>query len=143
MDENHELHELLERYSDTVYRVALSYLKQPADAEDIAQNVMEKLISCKKEFSGESHIKYWLIRVTVNECKNFLRSFWRRRVTGLEACTGSVQFSDSLYSDVYEAVMNLKDKYRIVVYLYYYENIPFLKLPILQAVQKQLFKPGS
>ena len=122
MEENRELHELINQYSDTVYRVALNYLKHPADAEDITQNVMEKLISCEKEFSDESHRKYWLIRVTVNECKNFFRSFWRRYVTGLEDYSGSVPFPEPVYSDVYEAVMKLPPKYRIAVYLYYYEE---------------------
>lgn len=77
---------------------------------------------CEKEFSDESHRKYWLIRVTVNECKNFLRSFWRRHVTGLEDYSGSVPFPEPIYSDVYEAVMTLPPKYRIAVYLYYYEE---------------------
>ena len=69
---------LVRRYIDTVFRVALNYLRNPSDAEDITQTVFEKLLREEKPFESEEHIRSWLIRVTVNECKKLLRSPWRR-----------------------------------------------------------------
>ncbi len=65
-----------QRYLDTVFRVAYNYLKSAADADDVTQNVFLKLLNEKKVFENDSHIKNWLIRVTINECKNLVRSKW-------------------------------------------------------------------
>lgn len=67
---------LAEKYIDTVFRVAFNYLRSKADAEDVAQNVFLKLLREKKDFDNEDHVKRWLIRVTVNECKSMTRSKW-------------------------------------------------------------------
>ena len=69
---------LAETYIDTVFRVAFNYLKSSADAEDVTQNVFLKLMKERRPFESESHVKHWLIRVTVNECKNLTRSKWWR-----------------------------------------------------------------
>ena len=68
----------VERYGDTVFRLAYSYLKNRADAEDVMQTVMLKLFEYDKEFESEAHLKHWLLRVSVNESRKLLRSFWRR-----------------------------------------------------------------
>ena len=65
-----------ERYIDTVFRVAFNYLKSSADADDVTQNVFLKLLKEKKGFESDSHVKNWLIRVAINECKNLVRSRW-------------------------------------------------------------------
>ena len=88
-------------------------IKNSYDAEDITQNVMVKLISCKKGFNDENHRRHWLIRVTINECKSYSRSFWRRFVTGLHGHEKSISFNTPLHSELYDAVMRLPSKYRI------------------------------
>ena len=71
--------DLVNKYINTVFRVALNYLKNPSDAEDVMQTVFEKLLRQTKPFESETHIRYWLIRVTVNECRYMLRSPWRKQ----------------------------------------------------------------
>ena len=56
-------------YLDTVYRVAFNYIKSSADADDVTQNVFLKLLQERKIFESDAHVKNWLIRVTLNECK--------------------------------------------------------------------------
>ena len=68
-----------ESYIDTVFRVAFNYIKSAADAEDITQNVFVKLLKEEKPFESEEHVKRWLIRVAVNECKNMTKARWWRQ----------------------------------------------------------------
>lgn len=70
----------VDTYADTVYRVAYSYTYAKADSEDVLQNVFLKLFQSDQVFNSEEHLKQWLIRVTVNECHNLHRSFWKKHV---------------------------------------------------------------
>lgn len=71
---------LVKTYMDTVFRLALNYVKCDQTADDITQNVFMKLFRSNKSFENEDHIRYWLIRVTINECKKILISPWRKTV---------------------------------------------------------------
>ena len=104
-------------YGDTVYRIAYHALNSRADAEDVTQTVLLKLYECKKEFESEEHMKHWILRVAVNESRKLLRSFWRRTLVPLE------EWQDPARAEVLEAVMALEPKYRLAVYLYYYEGL--------------------
>ena len=125
---------LAQRYIDTVYRVALNYIKSPSDADDITQNVFLKLLQEKKPFDSDEHVKRWLIRVTVNECKNLVRSRWRR-AESFEEYAGTLVFDNQAQSDLFQMVMALPRKYRLPIYLHYYEEYStqeigqLLKLP--------------
>lgn len=125
---------LAQRYIDTVYRVALNYIKSPADADDITQNVFLKLLQEKKPFDSDDHVKHWLIRVTVNECKNLVRSRWWR-AESFEEYAGTLVFDNQAQSDLFQMVMALPRKYRLPIYLHYYEEYStqeigqLLKLP--------------
>ena len=66
----------VQTYGDTVYRVAFHALNSREDAEDVMQTVMLKLFEYDKEFESEAHLKHWLLRVSVNESRKLLRSFW-------------------------------------------------------------------
>ena len=112
---------LVKKYIDTVFRVALNYLKNRADAEDICQDVFLKLLQQKKPFQSEEHIRSWLIRVTINACKNVLRSPWHRRES-LEDHIPPVSFASREHSELYAQVMALPVNYRIPLYLHYYEG---------------------
>ena len=112
---------LVDKYIDTVFRVALNYLKVSADAEDITQSVFEKLLRQRKEFESDDHIRHWLIRVTINECKNLLRSPWRK-VGNLDDYARTIPFETTEQSDLYLSAMELPKKYRLPIYLYYYEG---------------------
>ena len=110
-----------EQHLDMVYRIALNCLRVPADAEDAAQTALLRLWRSDTEFADDDHLRYWLARVTVNVCRDMARSPWRRRTVSLEACREPV-FQDPEHRELYEAVMALPAKYRLPLYLYYYEG---------------------
>lgn len=112
---------LVKKYIDTVFRIALSYTKSATDAEDIVQNVFLALFREKKPFETEAHIRNWLIRVAVNESKKWLRSPWRRHISFEEYAATLSDVSDA-EKDILQAVMELPQKYRLPIYLYYYEQ---------------------
>lgn len=112
---------LAEKYIDTVFRVAFNYLKSSADADDVTQNVFLKLLRERKPFESETHVKHWLIRVTVNECKNLVRSKWWR-AESFEDYAATLTFEEPGHSDLFYAVMALPKKYRMPIYLHHYEG---------------------
>lgn len=110
-------------YGDTIYRVAYHALDNPQDAEDVMQTVLLRLYECKKDFESEEHVKHWILRVAVNESRRLLRSFWRRTSVPMEEWQESAVLEDPAKAEVLEAVMALEPKYRLAVYLYYYEGL--------------------
>ena len=110
-----------ERHLDMGYRIALNWFRNPADAEDAAQTVMLKLWQSDTEFADGEHLRRWLARVTLNVCKDMARSPWRRHTVSLEELRSPV-FSDGERRAVYREVMALPGKYRVPLYLYYYEG---------------------
>ncbi len=111
------IEEPFEHYKDTVYRLALSYTKSRADAEDVCQTVFLKLMQQPRLPDNE---KAWLLKVTANTCRDLLRSAWWRRTESLDA-TLPASVPKEL-SEVYQTVMALHPKYRVVIYLRYYER---------------------
>lgn len=112
---------LARAHGDAIFRVAFHALGNRADAEDVSQTVLLKLYQTDKSFAGDDHAKHWLIRVTVNECRKLLRTPWRKRILPLEDYDGPSPVPED-HSDVLAAVMALEPKYRLCVYLYYYEG---------------------
>lgn len=120
--ERSEFYRLAERYQHMVFRIALGYFGNVPDAEDMVQEVLIKLYTASRPFQNDDHVRYWLIRVTVNLCKNTLRSPWRKRRVSLEDLAGAFSFQDPAQSDLFLTVMGLPEKYRTVLYLFYYED---------------------
>ena len=110
-----------ERHLDLVYRVALNCLRNPADAEDAAQTAMLRLWQSGQAFPDDDQLRYWLVRVTLNVCKDTARSPWRRRMVPLEHCREPA-FDTPEHQTLYAEVMALPAKYRLPLYLYYYEG---------------------
>ena len=108
------------RWKDTVFRLAFSYMKSQADADDITQTVFLKLYRSKTIFSSEDHLRNWLIRVTVNESRSLLRSWWRRR-EDIDQYAQSLCFQPE-QMELLEDILALPEKYRIPIYLFYYEG---------------------
>ena len=98
------------------------YLKQKEDAEDIFQNVFLKYALTSAAFESPEHEKAWILRVTVNECKDLLKSFFRSRSVSLETVMEQAASMEEDHREVLEAVLSLPQKYREVVYLHYYEG---------------------
>lgn len=112
----------VERYGDMLYRIAFSWCKDRADAEDMVQSAFLKLLRADKSFDGEEHMRRWLIRVTVNNCKKLLLSPWRTRREPLEDYAESLFAAQPEDGALFLAVMSLPQKQRVVVHLYYYEG---------------------
>ena len=110
-----------EQHLDMVYRIALNWFRNPADAEDAAQTVMLKLWQADTKFTDEEPLRRWLARVTLNACRDMARSPWRRHTVSLEELPEPA-FSDEERRTIYRAVMTLPGKYRVPLYLYYYEG---------------------
>ncbi len=106
-------------YSDMVIRIAFQNLKSMSDAEDIAQEVFLKLITACPDFENDMHEKAWIIRVTINLCKDFLKSSWFRKTAVLDENI----LSHDENTEVLDAVLRLPVKFRNVIYLHYYEDM--------------------
>lgn len=113
---------IVRKHMDTIYRIAVSYTKNPADADDIVQQTFVKLLSRRDSFTDAEHEKRWLIRVCVNECNSFFSSFWRKNVDSMDAISKEPEFTMKESSDLYEAIKQLPQKCSIVIYLFYYEG---------------------
>lgn len=122
MRSEQEANRAVELYADTVRRLCMIYLKNYADTEDAFQNVFLKYLLSSADFESEEHEKAWIIRVTVNECKDTLKSFFRRRSEPLEEIKELPSDMPTESREVIEAVMRLPQKYKDVIYLYYYEG---------------------
>jgi len=109
----------IEKYHATVFRVALGYAKNYHDAQDITQDVFFKLYKHDREFPSDESEKAWLIRVTINEAKNLLKSAWLRKRADLDE---NLIAPEDCNLGLYEYVQRLKPNYRTVIYLYYYEE---------------------
>lgn len=123
---------LFEKYKDMVYRLALSYLGNPEDAQDISQEVFLRLLRWNGRIRSGAE-RSWLTKVTVNCCKDLLSS----RVP-----TREVEETDAVYfpetSDLKEAVMALPGDYRVVVFLHYYEDYSTLEIADLLKVSQSV-----
>lgn len=117
-----QFREAVERHGDMVFRLAYSYLKNRADAEDVMQETLLKLYTEQKDFESPEHEKHWLLRVAANECRKLLRSPWRRRTGSLDETEETAVFDRPAQSELFRQVMALPPKYRAAVYLYYYEG---------------------
>lgn len=122
MRSEQETNEAIERYADTVRRLCMIHLKNHADTEDIFQTVFLKYLVNNTVFESEEHEKAWFIRVTLNACKDLLKSFFRSRTVSIDELVE--QQADLLpdHREVLEAVLALPQKYRDVIYLHYYEG---------------------
>ncbi|MEG0284099.1 MAG: sigma-70 family RNA polymerase sigma factor [Erysipelotrichales bacterium] len=117
-----EVENAITLYADMVKRICFMNLKKEADVDDIFQNVFFKFATNEKEFESAENEKAWLIRVTINECKSFYRTFFHRRVELVEDLS-IYGATDKVNDDVLlQAVLKLTERYRNVIYLHYYEG---------------------
>ena len=108
---------LFETYHNDVYRLAVSYTKSIQEAEDVCQDVFLKLMEQKHIQPGKE--KAWLMQVTANQCRSLLRSGWWKKTASLEDAAPEEAASTD---DILGIVLALPPKYRVVIYLHYYEG---------------------
>ena len=122
MRQEQEVNRAIERYADTVRRLCMIHLKNRADTEDIFQTVFLKYVLSSVSFESEEHEKAWIIRVTINACRDLLKSFYRRRTVSLDAVIEQPALLPPDNRAVLEAVLSLPPQYKDVVYLHFYED---------------------
>ena len=117
-----DLEQLYKKYRDNIFAIGLNYFGNPSDADDIVQETFYKLSKSRTDFDSEEHIRNWLIRVAVNECKRISLSFWRRNRMPLQEYLETISFETVEESELFSEGMKLKPKYRQAIHLFYYEG---------------------
>ena len=128
--------EIIDKYADMVYRIAVNQTGSREEAQDIFQEVFLRLVRCRDRISGEEHAKAWLIRVTINCAKKHQASFWKKKVFLGETekeepdkkAERSYEAVENADSPVLRAVKELPEKYSSVVYLFYYEEMSIAQI---------------
>lgn len=139
-----DFEKIYERYKTTLYRIAFTYLKNNADVEDVLQEVFLKRLYQAPQFESEEHETHWMIRITVNLCKNTLKSFWKRNVDGIDELPELenmlVGHRNDRKREVLEEVMKLPAKQRITIYLHYYEGYSCKEIANILACKESAVK---
>ncbi|HEY4553132.1 MAG TPA: sigma-70 family RNA polymerase sigma factor [Bacillaceae bacterium] len=144
------LSELMDTYGEDVVWLAYSYVRDKHVAEDIAQNTFIKCYLHASNFRGDSAIKTWLYRITINGCKDYLRSAYFRRIwpTNLiqtfikehAPSTESVYMEYDQSDDLIESIYLLPSKYREVIMLYYFEDFKIKEMEQILGIKGNTIK---
>ncbi|WMJ22778.1 sigma-70 family RNA polymerase sigma factor [Paludicola sp. MB14-C6] len=133
--DNNDVEFVLKAHSDMVYKLALSQTKNQANAEDIFQDVFIRLMKTDTKFENNNHIKAWLIKTTLNCCRSLWSSAWFRRTTSLDE---NLQTEDYINeNNLYTKVMELPKKYRVVIHLFYYEDMSISDIAKSTGLKKE------
>lgn len=125
MSDNEYIEYILQNYSNMIYRLAISITKNKTNSEDIMQEVFVRLIKKRPAFENQEHEKAWLLRVTINCSKKLIYSAWNRHTVSLNE---DLKFENEEVNDVYSVVMKLPERYRKVIHLFYYEDLPIKEI---------------
>jgi len=118
--------EIVDKHADMVYRIAFTHMKNKTDADDIFQEVFLKLCESTVAFESDEHVKAWLIKVTINTCRKSFSSAWNKKIIQLP----DLEHKELSYEDRYQdfeilpIVQALPPKYRSVIHLFYFEDMP-------------------
>lgn len=127
-----EFREFYDRQVKRVYRLAMVLMGNISDAEDVTQTVFLKAWEKKPDFRDSDHEIAWLLTTTRNQCKDIHKSFYRRKRADLEnAPEPQVTLETQMDSEIWEALQSLTEKYRMVLYLYYYEGYSVRELSVI------------
>jgi RNA polymerase sigma-70 factor (ECF subfamily) len=143
----YEIEALIREYGNDVLRTAYMYVKDIHIAEDIFQEVFIKVNQKLSTFEGNSSIKTWIIRITINACKDYLKSAYNRRVVPMMEYQEDAIVSSSDYDEVEkqdtrhlvkETVLSLPVKYRDIVLSVYFQD-----MTIAEAAQALNISEGT
>ncbi|MDF2511017.1 MAG: hypothetical protein K0S04_883 [Herbinix sp.] len=128
----YDIETLIRQYGNDVLRTAYMYVKDIHSAEDIFQDVFIKVNQKLSTFEGNSSIKTWIIRITINTCKDYLKSAWNRRVVPMMDYQEDAIISETDYDEVEsqdtkelikQSVLSLPEKYKDVVLCVYFQEM--------------------
>ena len=134
---NFEVEYMVSVYGDMVYRIAYIKTRNKEKAEDIFQEVFIKFMKLNKRLDNQEHEKAWMINATSNCCKDLWKSAWNRRVVYDYKQSGIYEENlvDS-FDGVRNIVMELSDKYRTIIHLYYYEELGIKEISELLSLNQ-------
>ena len=134
------IEELLEEYQNRLYVAALSICKNTYDAEDVVQDTFIKYLSKNIDYESKEHIKAWLLRVAINLAKNKTTTFFRRKVIPMEDYMQNIEIPSKESYNLFNAVMSLPQKYRIVIHLFYYEDYSVKEIAEILKISQENVK---
>lgn len=133
-DESYEI--IVRKYSDLITHICFIHLHNQDDAKDCFQDTFIKLYKHKKKFKDEEHLKAWLIRVSINTCKDYQRRFYKQRY---DIDDFNIQIEDQ-YFEILPVLLTIDDKYKIPLYLYYYEGYSVEEISKILKIKKNTVK---
>ncbi len=136
MNNKEKLENLIELYGNDVLRIATLYMQNPSTAEDIFQDVFLKVNKYLSSFQGKSSEKTWIIKITINTCKDYLKSAWRKKVVSIENFNDTIEnasFDENIIDNenanmVLNEILLLPTKYKDVLILYYYKDFSTIEI---------------
>ena len=139
MTEN-EFISCVKRNNQRLFLIILSFTQSHSDAEDILQHVFLKLWKHDKPFKDSDHVDKWLTAVCVNESKNYIKSPFKRKSAPLEDAQELYAFNEDDSYDLFNAVAALPKKERIVIHLFYYEDMTVKEISKLLKIKESAVK---
>ena len=135
--------EIYKLYSQELLNISYGYTKNKDDSFDIIQNVFYKLLNSEKDFKEKNNEKYWLIRVTINESKDFLRK--KKKIAIVDSTTIDLLETETKENNekielLLTAIKKLPDKYKSVIILHYYDLLPIKEISIVLKVSESAVK---
>lgn len=137
--ERQEASRLAERFGPVVYRLAYARTGNAADAEDVTQDVFLRLLTKAPVFTDDDHAKAWLLRVTANRSNDLFRSPWQRREP-LEEANALASPATDVPGETLAAVLALPPKLRVVVHVFYYEELSVTQIAKLLNMREGAVK---
>ncbi|MCG1023506.1 sigma-70 family RNA polymerase sigma factor [Sutcliffiella horikoshii] len=149
-DKEQLINEIMNENGDAVLHLVFTYVKNRTIAEDLTQEIFIKCYEKLEQFNHQSSIKTWLYRVASNHCKDYLRSWHYRKLVLNEKLLDFIPskskdvegevIDKSLETSLTNAVMELPIKYRELVVLHYYEELPLAEISEITTVNVNTIK---
>ncbi len=137
---NNTIEGLMKEYQTNLFVTAFNICKNAEDAKDVVQDTFIAYMTSNQKFSDEGHIRAWLFRVAINKAKDFNKSFWKRNRMPLEDYMETLPFETKEDSSLFEAVLNLPEKYRVVIHLFYYEDMSIKEISGVMRISESNVK---
>lgn len=131
---------LINEYQTNLFVTAFNICKNVEDAKDVVQDTFIAYYTSNQKFNDEEHIRAWLFRVVINKAKDVNKSFWRRNRMPLEDYIETLPFETKEDSNLFEVVLNLPEKYRVVIHLFYYEDLSVREIAEILKVKENNVK---
>ncbi|MBO2942921.1 sigma-70 family RNA polymerase sigma factor [Paenibacillus sp. F411] len=138
LDKHEYITSIVNKYADMILRLALAHLGNLADAQDVCQEVYIKFFKHQRSFNDTEHEKAWIIRVTINACKDVIRSPWKKWFSPSEEVPLPNNHTENM--EVVSLILMLPRKYRIVIHLYYYEGYKTAEIAELLNIKESTIR---